>query len=148
MTLRPTNTARILLPSMMIVPLFCFALAGGRSPSGTGVVSEIAAMHIARASHTSTLLPNGKVLIAGGFAGSGGAAGALLAARAFAAGHRLHDFGGWGADAVRLPAQPGSICGGGREPSVCSDWVGAGASRAAAAGDSVLSDAADDLVRA
>lgn len=41
-------------------------------PSSTGSVSEIAAMHIPRASHSSTLLPNGKVLIAGGFAGSGG----------------------------------------------------------------------------
>jgi Kelch motif/Galactose oxidase, central domain len=33
---------------------------------------EIASMHIARASQSSTLLPNGKVLIAGGFSGSGG----------------------------------------------------------------------------
>jgi hypothetical protein len=55
------------------VPLLCFSLAGAPSPSGIGAVSEIAAMHIARASHTSTLLPNGKVLIAGGIAGSGGA---------------------------------------------------------------------------
>ena len=52
--------------------MLCFSLAGAPWPSGTGAVSEIAAMHIARASHSSTLLPNGKVLIAGGFAGSGG----------------------------------------------------------------------------
>jgi hypothetical protein len=61
-----------LLLSLMFVPLLCFSLASAPSPSGNGTVSEIAAMHIARASHTSTLLPNGKVLIAGGFAGSGG----------------------------------------------------------------------------
>lgn len=61
-----------LLLSLMFVPLLCFSLAGAPSLSGTGAVSEIAAMHIARASHSSTLLPNGMVLIAGGFAGSGG----------------------------------------------------------------------------
>jgi hypothetical protein len=72
MKLRPTKTARFLLLALMIVPLLCLSLAGAPSPSGTGVVSEIAAMHIARASHSSTLLPNGMVLIAGGFAGSGG----------------------------------------------------------------------------
>jgi hypothetical protein len=67
-----TKAAGFLLLSLMFVPLLCFSLAGASSPSGTGVVSEIAAMHIARASHSSTLLPNGTVLIAGGFAGSGG----------------------------------------------------------------------------
>jgi hypothetical protein len=72
MKLRLTKSARLLLPSLMFAPLLCFALAGAPSPSGTGAVSEIAAMHIARASHSSTLLPNGMVLIAGGFAGSGG----------------------------------------------------------------------------
>jgi hypothetical protein len=72
MKLRPTSTARFLLLSPMIVPLLCPSLAGSLSPSGSGAVSEIAAMHIARASHSSTLLPNGMVLIAGGFAGSGG----------------------------------------------------------------------------
>jgi hypothetical protein len=40
-------------------------------------------MHIARASHTSTLLPNGKVLIAGGFAGSGGEYSPYLSAELF-----------------------------------------------------------------
>jgi hypothetical protein len=72
MKLHPLDTARFLLLPLMIVPLLCLSLAGAPSPSGPGAVSEIAAMHIARASHTSTLLPNGKVLIAGGFAGSGG----------------------------------------------------------------------------
>jgi len=56
----------------MLLPLFCFSRGGAPWPSGAGSVAEIAAMHIARASHTSTLLPGGKVLIAGGFAGSGG----------------------------------------------------------------------------
>jgi hypothetical protein len=69
---RSAKTAGFLLVTLMFVPLLCFSLAGTPWPSGTGSVSETAAMHIARASHTSTLLPNGKVLIAGGFAGSGG----------------------------------------------------------------------------
>lgn len=69
---RPTRIAGFLLLSLTLVPMLCFSLAGAPWPSGTGAVSEIAAMHIARASHTSTLLLNGKVLIAGGFAGSGG----------------------------------------------------------------------------
>jgi Kelch motif/Galactose oxidase, central domain len=69
---RCTITGGCLLFSMVLVSLLCFSVAGAPWPSGTGTVAEIAAMHIARASHTSTLLPNGKVLIAGGFAGSGG----------------------------------------------------------------------------
>jgi hypothetical protein len=69
---RTTKLAVFLLLSVMLLPLLCLSLAGAPSPSGTGAVSEIAAMHIARASHSSTLLPNGMVLIAGGFAGSGG----------------------------------------------------------------------------
>jgi hypothetical protein len=68
---RCTETAGCLLLSLILVPLLCFSLAGAPWPSGIGAVAEIAAMHIARASHTSTLLPNGNVLIAGGFAGSG-----------------------------------------------------------------------------
>jgi len=72
MTSCSTKTGGFLLFSLMFLPLLCFSLAGASSPSRTGAVSEIAAMHIARASHSSTLLPNGMVLIAGGFAGSGG----------------------------------------------------------------------------
>ncbi len=68
----PAKTVGFFLFSLMLVPLLCFSRSGAPWPSGTGSVAEIAAMHIARASHTSTLLPNGKVLIAGGFAGSGG----------------------------------------------------------------------------
>jgi hypothetical protein len=69
---RVTKTGGCILLRLMLVPLLCFSVVGAPWPSGTGTVAEIAAMHIARASHTSTLLPNGKVLIAGGFAGSGG----------------------------------------------------------------------------
>jgi Kelch motif len=69
---RSTKLVGLSLLSLMFVPLLGFSLAGAPSLSGTGAVSEIAAMHIARASHSSTLLPNGMVLIAGGFAGSGG----------------------------------------------------------------------------
>ena len=78
MRLRSTVTAGISFVAV-ILGLACLPLlsrsgneAGAGWPSGTGTVTEIAAMHIARASHSSTLLPNGKVLIAGGFAGSGG----------------------------------------------------------------------------
>jgi hypothetical protein len=69
---RSRKTSGVLLLSLMLVPGLCFSRAGAPWPSGPGAVSEISAMHLARASHTSTLLPNGKVLIAGGFAGSGG----------------------------------------------------------------------------
>jgi len=72
MNFRSVKKSGFLLLSLMLVPMVCVSLAGVPWPSGTGAVSEIAAMHIARASHSSTLLPNGKVLIAGGFAGSGG----------------------------------------------------------------------------
>jgi hypothetical protein len=69
---RSRKTSGFLLLSVMLVPWLGSSRAGARWPSGPGAVSEIAAMHMARASHTSTLLPNGQVLIAGGFAGSGG----------------------------------------------------------------------------
>ncbi len=69
---RRAKTFSIPFFTSVLLTLVCFARAGAAWPSGPGSVTEIAAMHIARASHTSTLLPNGKVLIAGGFAGSGG----------------------------------------------------------------------------
>jgi hypothetical protein len=69
---RSRKTSGFVLLSLVLVPLLCFSRAGAPWPSGPGAVSEIAAMHMARASHTSTLLRNGKVLIAGGFAGGGG----------------------------------------------------------------------------
>ena len=71
MQLRSAKTFGFFVLSLMLPPLLCFSRAGAPWPSGPGSVTEIAAMHIARASHTSTLLLNGKVLIAGGFAGSG-----------------------------------------------------------------------------
>jgi hypothetical protein len=79
----PAKTVGFFLFSLMLVPLLCFSRSGAPWPSGTGSVAEIAAMHIARASHTSTLLPNGKVLIAGGFAGSGGESNPYTAAELF-----------------------------------------------------------------
>jgi Kelch motif/Galactose oxidase, central domain len=58
--------------SLMFAVLLCISGSGAAWPSGPGSVAEIASMHIARASHSATLLPDGKVLIAGGFSGSGG----------------------------------------------------------------------------
>lgn len=70
-----SRTARIaslsLLLSLLILLVLSLPGTGAPWPSGPGSIASIAAMHIARASHSSTLLPNGKVLIAGGFAGSG-----------------------------------------------------------------------------
>ena len=72
MKLSRTNAFGFLFFTSVLLPLVCFSRTGAAWPSGPGSVAEIAAMHIARASHSSTILPNGKVLIAGGFAGSGG----------------------------------------------------------------------------
>ena len=69
---RRTTIFGFLFFTSAFLTLVCFSRAGAAWPPGPGSVAEIAAMHIARASHSSTLLPNGKVLIAGGFAGSGG----------------------------------------------------------------------------
>jgi hypothetical protein len=80
---RSRKTPGLLLLSLPLMPLLGFSHPGAPWPSGAGAVSEIAAMHTARASHTSTLLPNGKVLIAGGFAGSGGESNPYLTAELF-----------------------------------------------------------------
>jgi hypothetical protein len=73
MTSRTTKaTNSFFLLSLLLVPMLSPKGSGTPPWNSSGAISEIAAMHIARASHSSTLLPNGKVLIAGGFAGSGG----------------------------------------------------------------------------
>jgi len=61
----------LFLVPLMAFPFFCFTGSGTPASSTAGSVAEAARMHMARASHTSTLLPNGKVLIAGGFGRSG-----------------------------------------------------------------------------
>jgi hypothetical protein len=72
MKTRSVKLIGVLLLLLMFLPLLSFSRGGTPWPSGPGLVSQIGAMQIARASQSSTLLPNGKVLIAGGFAGSGG----------------------------------------------------------------------------
>lgn len=73
MKLRVANGFRgLFLVSLMVLPFFrATASPGGGSSLGAGLVAEAAHMQIARANHTSTLLSNGKVLICGGFGGSG-----------------------------------------------------------------------------
>ncbi len=61
----------LLLIPLMVLPVLRLAGPGAPVSSGAGTVVETGSMHAARASHTATLLPSGKVLIAGGFAGSG-----------------------------------------------------------------------------
>jgi WD40 repeat protein len=62
--------AFFLLP-LMVLPIIRFRAPGNSASSSAGTVSETAHMQIARASHSSSLLPDGRVLIAGGFGGSG-----------------------------------------------------------------------------
>jgi WD40 repeat protein len=56
---------------VMVLPLLRLGGPDTSASSRAGSVTETAHMQIARASHSSTLLPDGKVLIAGGFGGSG-----------------------------------------------------------------------------
>jgi Kelch motif len=56
---------------LMVLPFVRLNAPGNSATSRAGSLAETAHMQIARASHSSTLLPNGEVLIAGGFGGSG-----------------------------------------------------------------------------
>jgi hypothetical protein len=62
--------AFVLFP-LIVLPFLRFGATDNSATSRVGSITEIAHMQIARASHSSTLLPNGKILIAGGFGGSG-----------------------------------------------------------------------------
>jgi Kelch motif len=59
-----------LLP-LAVLPFVRSGASDVSATSRAGSIAETAHMQIARASHSSTLLPDGKVLIAGGFGGSG-----------------------------------------------------------------------------
>jgi len=72
MNFRRIRTKYFFSLGLILVPVLAFSRSGAPWPSGPGSVMEIAAMRIARASQSATLLPSGKVLIAGGFSGSGG----------------------------------------------------------------------------
>jgi WD40 repeat protein len=65
------RTSGLFLFSLTVLPLLCSSRPDAPPPSELGSVTETARMQVPRASHTSTLLPGGKILIAGGFAGSG-----------------------------------------------------------------------------
>jgi Kelch motif len=56
---------------LMLLPFVRLSAPDSSVSSRAGSVAETAHMQIARAGHSSTLLPDGKVLIAGGFGGSG-----------------------------------------------------------------------------
>jgi hypothetical protein len=56
---------------LVVLPFVRFSAPENSTTSRAGWLTETAHMKTARASHSSTLLPDGKVLIAGGFGGSG-----------------------------------------------------------------------------
>src|SRR5439155_218764 len=64
-----TKVLALGLPSVIAATLWSASRPG--PSTGAGELVPTAPMHAARASHTSTLLASGKVVIAGGFAGSG-----------------------------------------------------------------------------
>jgi len=64
-----TKVLALVLPSVIAATLWSASRPG--PSTGAGELVPTAPMHAARASHTSTLLASGKVVIAGGFAGSG-----------------------------------------------------------------------------
>ena len=65
------RACRLFLFPLMVLPLIPFSAPENSASSRAGSVTETAHMQIARASHTATLLPDGRVLITGGFGGSG-----------------------------------------------------------------------------
>jgi hypothetical protein len=67
----PTRTGGRFVLSFILLPIVCSSGQDIPLSIELGSVATAPRMHAARASHTSTLLPSGEVLIAGGFAGSG-----------------------------------------------------------------------------
>jgi hypothetical protein len=67
---RKGSRGLFLLPLLIFPSISLLGSVVSRTPTA-GSLAQAASMHVARASHTSTLLPNGMVLVAGGFAGSG-----------------------------------------------------------------------------
>ena len=65
------KACRLFLFPLIVLPFVRFNVPDNSVASRAGSLAETAHMQIARASHSSTLLPDGKVLIAGGFGGSG-----------------------------------------------------------------------------
>ena len=66
-----TKVFTFFLFPLMILPFVRFGATDNSATSRAGSLAEIGHMQIARASHSSTLLPDGRILIAGGFGGSG-----------------------------------------------------------------------------
>jgi hypothetical protein len=123
MKLLPAKGCGFFLVPRMLMPLFCFSWADSPRAYGLGYVKEIAPMDVARASQTSTLLPDGKVLIAGGgpfaelYDETTGTftevPGSLGAARFFACKTLLtegeaHDTGGYAESRGELPSTSGA----------------------------------------
>jgi hypothetical protein len=66
---RTASAVLLFLSALLFIN--CFRAPGTSAASSAGSLRETASMHTQRADHSSTLLASGKVLIAGGFGGSG-----------------------------------------------------------------------------